>query len=212
MSVESVPIQRIEYNSDILEPKGSFLNTWFPLLRWRPTSAEKLKEAEEIFVGYIKSPSEGFYVNVGQLGPNCDDCRIWTRKFNSKFSSEKLNLSELIEEVDETNDATDKKSIPNSDYDDENIPIVIVHGMGAGMAMFAKNIDNLIEETNKTIFTIDLPGFGRSSRTNLGDTPDDVDTRMVTALERWREALGLNKFYLLGHSFGGYLSALYSQR
>jgi len=41
-------------------------------------------------------------------------------------------------------------------------PFVMVHGMGAGLAMFALNIPELSKE--RTVLAIDLPGFGRSSR------------------------------------------------
>merc|ERR1719334_2788080 len=88
----------------------------------------------------------------------------------------------------------------------------MVHGMGAGLAMFALNIDSLASEPDRTVFALDLPGFGRSSRPSLGSEAEEVDERMVTALDRWRRGLGLSTLHLLGHSFGGYLSALYCLR
>ena len=45
------------------------------------------------------------------------------------------------------------------------VPLVMIHGMGAGVAMFALNFDSLAKE--RLVYAIDLPGFARSSRVNF---------------------------------------------
>ncbi len=59
---------------------------------------------------------------------------------------------------------------------------------------------------------IDLAGFGRSSRCSFNSDPALAEFQYVSALEKWREQVGLKKMILLGHSFGGYLSAAYALR
>ena len=34
----------------------------------------------------------------------------------------------------------------------------------------------------------------------------------MSALEEWRKALSIDKFYLVGHSFGGYLGTCYAEK
>ena len=107
----------------VLEPRESWLRSWIPFLRWTPTSPQKVKEAEENLLKYVKNESEGFYVNIGTV--NGEECRIWTRKFG----------------LDESG----------------RVPLVMIHGMGAGLAMFALNFDSLAKE--RMVYAIDLPGL-----------------------------------------------------
>ena len=144
-------------------------------MRWTPTSAKKLQEAEENLLEYVETPSEGFYVNIGKV--NDEECKIWTRIFSHR-----------------------------NDY--KSIPLVMVHGMGAGLAMFAMNFDSLAKD--RVVYAIDLPGFGRSTRINFSSESGEVEDQYIYCLEKWREKVGVNKMNLLGHSFGGYLTALYT--
>jgi pimeloyl-ACP methyl ester carboxylesterase len=62
-----------------------------------------------------------------------------------------------------------------------------------------------------TVYAVDLLGFGRSSRHPFsGQTPEDAEKYFVDSFETWRKTLGLDKFHLLGHSMGAYLSAVYT--
>ena len=88
------------------------------------------------------------------------------------------------------------------------LPIVMIHGFGVGLGMFIKNFDTLSQCTD--VYAIDLLGFGRSSRPNFSRRPKKIVQQYVQSLEDWRRAVGLNKFILLGHSFGGYLSSWYA--
>lgn len=88
-------------------------------------------------------------------------------------------------------------------------PIVMVHGFGGGLGMFVKNFDPLCEK--RTLYAFDLPGFGRSSRDVVFPTDSDqVEKAFVDSIEGWRRKMGLERFVLLGHSFGAYLSASYA--
>lgn len=39
---------------------------------------------------------------------------------------------------------------------------------------------------------------------------ESAETFFITALDKWREAMGLEKVVLMGHSMGGYLAATYA--
>ena len=91
----------------------------------------------------------------------------------------------------------------------DKTPLVMIHGMGSGLALFAMNYDELCQD--RTIYAIDLPGYARSSRCKFNSKPEVAESQYVQALENWRLKVGLgNKFCLLGHSFGGYLSSAYA--
>ena len=163
---------------DCLEPKEGFLSYWIPFLRWTKSSPQQLKDAEEEFLKYLKTPSEGFHVNIGDI--NGSPCKIWTRIYQS------------------TNCST------------SGPPLVMMHGMGAGSALWANNIDTICSEQQRPVITIDLPGFARSSRCNFSSDPDETETQLVLCIEEWRKKLNLDKIILLGHSFGGYLATSYA--
>merc|ERR1719195_2129435 len=139
--------------SEVLEPCEGWLRSWFPWLRWTPTSAKEVKEAEEQLMAHCQAQSQGFYVNVGKVGGR--ECRVWTRRFG------------------QPEDGTARA------------PLGLVHA-------------------------IDLPGFGRSSRVRFSPEPEKIEAEYVECLEQWCQRLGLGRIPLLGHSFGGYLTALYS--
>jgi pimeloyl-ACP methyl ester carboxylesterase len=53
-------------------------------------------------------------------------------------------------------------------------------------------------------------GFGRSSRPAFSFDPAEAESQHVEAIEAWRKRLDLDKFILLGHSMGGFLSSAYA--
>ena len=104
----------VEYET--LEPYEGLLLKWLPFLRWTSSSPAQLKTAEENILTYQKTPSEGFYVNVGNV--NGSPCKIWTRVYNCDKSGDQA-------------------------------PLVMMHGMGAGSALWALNIDTLCLQLNR---------------------------------------------------------------
>merc|ERR1719348_249308 len=74
--------------------------------------------------------------------------------------------------------------------------------------MFVLNLESLA--SNRLVYAIDLPGFGRSSRVKFSSDPDMIESEYVESIENWRKSVGLEKMNLLGHSFGGHLTALYA--
>jgi len=101
--------------------------------------------------------------------------------------------------------STSKKSITT------HPPLLMVHGFGAAIGFWCKNIDALSE--HYTVYAIDLLGFGRSSRPVFkGKTPDDAELWWVNSIEEWRKKMNIDQFYILGHSLGGYIVARYALR
>ncbi|CAF2358577.1 unnamed protein product [Rotaria sp. Silwood2] len=98
-----------------------------------------------------------------------------------------------------------------SNLTSNNIPIVLVHGFGGGVGLWSLNLDQLCAD--RAVYALDLPGFAHSSRPIFSMDPDEAEQQFVNILEEWRIGVGLNeRFILLGHSFGGFLSASYAIR
>ncbi|KAI3358397.1 hypothetical protein L3Q82_014824, partial [Scortum barcoo] len=87
-------------------------------------------------------------------------------------------------------------------------PLVLLHGFGGGVALWAQNLDSL--SSSGPVYALDLLGFGRSSRPQFSTDAEGAEEQFVAALEAWRERVGLEEMLLLGHNLGGYLSAAYT--
>lgn len=87
-------------------------------------------------------------------------------------------------------------------------PLVLLHGFGGGLGLWALNFADLC--TNRPVYAFDLLGFGRSSRPRFDSDAEEVENQFVESIEEWRCALGLDKMILLGHNLGGFLAAAYS--
>ncbi|KAG0360182.1 hypothetical protein BG005_011327 [Podila minutissima] len=98
--------------------------------------------------------------------------------------------------------------------------IVICHGYGAGLGFFYRNYHSLSQIPNAKIYAIDWLGMGGSSRpdfkfkhsskTPVNDVVEQAEEFFISALEELREVQKIDKMILIGHSLGGYLSAVYA--
>ena len=88
------------------------------------------------------------------------------------------------------------------------VPIVLLHGFGAGSAFFAMNLENLAK--NHPVYAFDTLGFARSSRPTFSNDPEKIEQQFVDSIERWRQVMQIPKMVLLGHSFGGFLASSYA--
>lgn len=84
--------------------------------------------------------------------------------------------------------------------------MILLHGWGCQSSTLA-SIEQIASERH-TVYNIDLPGFGKSPEPAAVWGVEDY-TRM---LEQFVKALNINRPILLGHSFGGRVSILYSSR
>ncbi|XP_004927229.1 1-acylglycerol-3-phosphate O-acyltransferase ABHD5 isoform X2 [Bombyx mori] len=89
-------------------------------------------------------------------------------------------------------------------------PLVMLHGMGAGLALWCPNFDALAE--TRPVYAIDLLGFGRSSRPKFATEALKAEAQWVESVEEWRREVNLPQFILLGHSLGGYIATSYAMK
>ena len=89
-------------------------------------------------------------------------------------------------------------------------PLVLVHGMGAGVGLWVLNYESLAK--NRPLYAFDVLGFGRSSRPKFTKDAEATENEFVESIEEWRKEMNLDKFVLLGHSLGGFLAASYALR
>jgi len=97
----------------------------------------------------------------------------------------------------------------NIDVSDK-VPIVMLHGFGSGVGLWALNIAALCK--TRPLHCFDLLGFGQSSRHQFSTIPEVAEKEFLQSIEDWREAESIDKMVLLGHSFGGYLAAAYTMK
>ncbi|XP_058254117.1 1-acylglycerol-3-phosphate O-acyltransferase ABHD5 isoform X2 [Hemibagrus wyckioides] len=116
----------------------------------------------------------------------------------SKFSKQFVHIS------------NDKKlwTLVFSGSVESKTPLVLLHGFGGGVGLWAMNLDALSQQ--RPVYAFDLLGFGQSSRPHFSTDAQEAETQFVESIEEWREKLGLESVILLGHNLGGYLAAAYS--
>lgn len=103
-----------------------------------------------------------------------------------------------------------KKDVENAKH------LVIMHGYGAGLGFFIKNIEVLAEKyPDWHIHAIDLPGYGCSTRVDFpfqipNENYEMVEKLFTVPLRDWFVSRGLNdtNTITVAHSMGGYFSLL----
>jgi len=88
----------------------------------------------------------------------------------------------------------------------EGKPLLILHGWGSKSDKWQETANHLAENGIKSIIP-DLPGFGKSQRPDFPWGLQDY----CNFVEKFVELVGLNKFFLLGHSFGGAVVVKYAR-
>lgn len=89
----------------------------------------------------------------------------------------------------------------------EGETIVLLHGFGADKDRFGSFLP-LIRRSCRMVVP-DIPGFGKQHQ--LWSARYDIDSQ-VRRLEGFIDAIGLDRFHLMGVSLGGYLAGYYTAR
>ncbi len=98
----------------------------------------------------------------------------------------------------------------NANYSELN-HFVLIHGYGAGLGFFLKNFDEISIKKNWCIHSIDLLGYGCSSRP-IFNSKTSIEEYFVDTLEKWRISRGIDKMLMCSHSLGAYMSLLYTMK
>jgi pimeloyl-ACP methyl ester carboxylesterase len=83
-------------------------------------------------------------------------------------------------------------------------PLVVIHGGGGDAKTWWHNIEALADKY--TVYAPDLPGYG-------GSQPLDGDyyiPELTDFVDRFAKSLGLEKFFIIGHSLGGGIALDYT--
>lgn len=94
------------------------------------------------------------------------------------------------------------------DHPEAAATLLLVHGLGTSSSTWLRVLPLL--RGRYRIAALDLPGFGYSSL-NGAETYCTLQEH-VEAITVFADAVGRTPFILLGHSFGGWVSALYASR
>jgi pimeloyl-ACP methyl ester carboxylesterase len=87
------------------------------------------------------------------------------------------------------------------------VPVLFVHGNGANLTQWRAQLDHLRPTRRAVAF--DLRGMGLSDPAANGDYSP---VAMVDDVEAVAQALGLRRFVIVGHSFGGTVVAAYAAK
>lgn len=86
------------------------------------------------------------------------------------------------------------------------VPVVFVHGNGGSSEQWRSQLDHLRASGRRAV-AIDLPGFGKSTPPRDGDYSLDA---MASAIDAATDAIHLDRFVLVGHSYGGAVVAKFA--
>jgi len=90
----------------------------------------------------------------------------------------------------------------------KEVPLVLLHGLGAGIALWVMNLDAFAK--GRPVYAMDILGFGRSSRPLFAKDALVCEKQFVKSVEEWRREMNINDMILLGHSMGGFIASSYA--
>lgn len=140
--------------------------------------------------------------------------------FRKQHNEEEQQLSMHAIRVTQKKEAAAKETKSNNNNSNSSLqqsqyPLVILHGYMNGALYFYRNLAGLTSFFD-TVISVDLLGWGLSSRPSFGllkdDSADTAESFFVDSLESWRSKNNIEKMNLAGHSMGGHLSVAYCEK
>lgn len=122
---------------------------------------------------------------------------VQTSQLTQLLAPEEVEIRDVVTHLGKTRVFWLRQNLKNVKF-----PLVLIHGYGAGSGCFFRNAKGIASD--RAVLMIDIPGFGESDRPQFSNEPEDD---WVQALTEVFDAEIDGKFWLVGHSFGSYLSA-----
>jgi abhydrolase domain-containing protein 5 len=92
--------------------------------------------------------------------------------------------------------------------DGTGTPALFIRGFAAALATWLLNIDALARD--RPVIVIDVLGFGGSSRPKFSSDAREAEDQIVKSIALLMTTIGYEKFILIGHSMGGFLSSAFA--
>lgn len=192
---------------------------------WTNIPSAQAEKTVLSFIPYLKQPPT--HTQTGKLPPSetpstssfsdnsADKASAVQTHSNSDPYGPRQWASTLVK-LSGNNRALNEFSVERMGEDiDQNL--VILHGYGAGLGFFYKNFEGLSRVKGWKVYALDLLGMGRSSRPPFKLHSKDrqkciteAENWFIDALEEWRVQRKIDRFTLVGHSLGGYMSVAYA--
>ncbi|EGX93327.1 alpha/beta hydrolase, putative [Cordyceps militaris CM01] len=200
---EHVNTSQIKQNRETRPP-----SVYFPLgykeaaYQWWTSVTPSMVERKVLsFIPTLREAADSAANPNASSTPDPFGTRVWRRTL-VPLSGKNRALNEVcVEKIGEKTDET----------------LVVVHGYGAGLGFFYKNLEPISRMPGLKLYALDMLGMGNSSRPAFRIHAKDKEKQVieaedwfVDALEEWRQKRKIERFTLLGHSLGGYLAVSYA--
>ncbi|RLV92493.1 hypothetical protein JA1_003182 [Spathaspora sp. JA1] len=179
-----------------------------PIYSWKDSAVDWLKQS--IYSNYSDEKVEANLLSHLSFFPESDGKRR-ASIINTDIGDGKYIHELFIENIEPVTTDAVVNGLPATKE------VVLVHGYAASLGLFIDNYDSLSSIPGIKIHAIDLLGFGFSARPNFPHFPSKtkqdiykVEDWFIDSIEEWRKKRNINRFVLVGHSFGGYLSCAYT--
>lgn len=140
--------------------------------------------------------------------------KLWSRRSSKSLKCAELALLALAHVTTRLEVQNMRLSDGNSLHyvvcgSEESPPLLFLHGLCGGGAVLYRVLAELATECR--VYLVDLMGMGQSSRPacNVAST-EEAEVFFTGPLEELCVKIGLHRFLLLGHSFGGYVAGAYA--
>ncbi|CAB1320704.1 unnamed protein product [Coregonus sp. 'balchen'] len=197
--------------------RSGWISSWLP--SWCPTSLSQLKDAEDKMLKCktVKTPFSRQHVRISKGN------YLWTLAFTSHIKPHPSlppqplpkphpSLPPQPQPQPKPHPSLSPQPHPSSPQPSLqpqlHPPLVLLHGFGGGVGLWAQNLDSLCG--SGAVYALDLLGFGQSSRPLFSVDPQGAEEQFLGALDEWRDRMGLEEIVLMGHNLGGYLAAAYT--
>ena len=89
-------------------------------------------------------------------------------------------------------------------------PLVLLHGVSSSLHTWDAWVDQLKDKYQ--VIRLDMPGFGLTGPDDNPNSKSEKSDYMVDVLNTFTEKLGLDRFFLVGNSLGGYFAWNYAAK